>query len=162
MKACYIESYGGLEVMKIGELPDPTPQRGQALVEVEAASVNPVEHYGLDIGLLRAGDDADFVVVDNLEALTVLKTYIKGHLVAEDGEPRIPRIPAATINRFKATAKTPAAHYENRPAGGSKEEYHERFPFPQGLPLPVGGGARHRLRPRLRAHTGSPGLLRCP
>jgi adenine deaminase len=78
------------------------------LTVFRAASVNPVEHYGLDIGLLRAGDTADFVVVDNLEALTVLKTYIKGHLVAEDGEPRIPRIPAATINRFKATEKTPA------------------------------------------------------
>ena len=43
MKACYIESYGGLDVLRLGELPDPTSGRGQALIEVEAASVNPVD-----------------------------------------------------------------------------------------------------------------------
>jgi adenine deaminase len=73
-----------------------------------AASLNPVEHYELDVGLLQAGDDADFVVVDNLENLTILKTCIKGQVVAENGEPRMPTIPAATVNRFEATEKTPA------------------------------------------------------
>jgi adenine deaminase len=72
-----------------------------------AASLNPVEHYGLEVGLLQEGDDADFVVVDNLENLTVLKTYIQGQVVAEDGEPRMPRIPVATVNRFEATEKRP-------------------------------------------------------
>jgi adenine deaminase len=73
-----------------------------------AASLNPVEHYELDVGLLQAGDDADFVVVDNLENVTILKTCIKGQVVAENGEPRMPTIPAATVNRFEATEKTPA------------------------------------------------------
>ncbi len=73
-----------------------------------AASLNPVEHYGLDVGLVQPGDDADFVVVDNLEDLTVLKTYIRGQVVAENGEPRMPRIPVATVNRFEASEKTPA------------------------------------------------------
>jgi adenine deaminase len=75
---------------------------------LRAASLNPVEHYGLDVGLLQAGDDADFVIVDDLDTLTVRKTYIKGQVVAEDGEPRIPRTPAAVLNRFEAAEKGPA------------------------------------------------------
>lgn len=42
------------------------------------ASLNPVEHYKLDIGLLRPGDKADFVVVDNLTDFTVKEVYIDG------------------------------------------------------------------------------------
>jgi NADPH:quinone reductase-like Zn-dependent oxidoreductase len=40
MKAVYIEQFGGPEVVKFGDLPDPTPGPGQVLVEVHAASVN--------------------------------------------------------------------------------------------------------------------------
>ena len=81
-----------------------------------AASLNPVKHYGLDVGLLQAGDDADFVVVDDLENLTVLKTYVQGQVVAENGEPRMPTIPAATVNRFEAAEKTPA-DFKVKPRG---------------------------------------------
>jgi adenine deaminase len=34
---------------------------------LRAATINPVLHYNLPVGLLREGDDADFIVVDNLE-----------------------------------------------------------------------------------------------
>lgn len=40
MKAAYLEQYGGPEVLKIGELPDPVPAPGQVVVDVAAASVN--------------------------------------------------------------------------------------------------------------------------
>ncbi len=40
MQAIRIHSYGGPEVMKLEELPMPVPAPGQALVKVEAASVN--------------------------------------------------------------------------------------------------------------------------
>ena len=33
---------------------------------LQAACVNPVEHYGLNVGLLRVGDPADFIEVDSL------------------------------------------------------------------------------------------------
>ena len=36
-------SYGGDEVMAFGELSEPAPAEGQALIEVRAAGVNPVE-----------------------------------------------------------------------------------------------------------------------
>lgn len=40
MKAAYLEQYGGPEVLKIGDLPDPVPAPGQVVVDVVAASVN--------------------------------------------------------------------------------------------------------------------------
>jgi len=40
MKALYIERQGGPEVLIYGDMPDPTPKRGQVVVDVYAASVN--------------------------------------------------------------------------------------------------------------------------
>ena len=39
MKALFINSFGGLEVLQYGELPDPILQSGQVLVNVKAVSV---------------------------------------------------------------------------------------------------------------------------
>jgi len=41
MKAVYIRRFGGNDVLEIGELPDPAPGRGELLVRVRAAAVNP-------------------------------------------------------------------------------------------------------------------------
>lgn len=43
MKASYIEAYGGNEVVKVGNLPRPVPGRGELLVQVYAASINPID-----------------------------------------------------------------------------------------------------------------------
>ncbi len=53
---------------------------------IRAAVINPVEHYRLNVGLLREGDPADFIIVDNLKALNVLKTFIDGNCVYDDGK----------------------------------------------------------------------------
>ena len=49
MKAIVVENFGGPEVMKLLEKPTPAPERGQVLVAVKAAGVNPVDTY------IRAG-----------------------------------------------------------------------------------------------------------
>ena len=40
MKAAYIERYGGPEVLRYGDLPDPVAATGEVVVDVVAASVN--------------------------------------------------------------------------------------------------------------------------
>jgi len=40
MKAAYIEKFGGPEVLKVGDLPDPSPAAGQIVVDTVAASIN--------------------------------------------------------------------------------------------------------------------------
>lgn len=72
---------------------------------LRTACVNPALHYGTDTGLLRTGDSADFLVVDNLRDFTVLKTVIRGEVAAESGKPLIPRADIRTVNRFPAEKK---------------------------------------------------------
>ncbi len=75
---------------------------------LRVASVNPVEHYGLSVGLLREGDPADFVLVDHWRSFRVQRTYLCGDLVAANGRSRLPRLRSASPNQFKATARKAA------------------------------------------------------
>lgn len=45
---------------------------------LKIACINPVNHYKLDVGKLKTGDRADFVVVDSLESFGVKAVYIDG------------------------------------------------------------------------------------
>jgi len=62
-------------------------------------------HYGLDVGLLQVGDPADFLVIDNLKDLTILKTFINGGLVAKDGETLIEESSKRIVNNFNTKEK---------------------------------------------------------
>jgi adenine deaminase len=53
---------------------------------IRSATINPNEHYGLGMGLLRRGDSADFILVDNLEKMNVKETWIKGNKVFAEGK----------------------------------------------------------------------------
>lgn len=74
---------------------------------LRCASVHPVEHYGLNVGLLRVGDPADFIEVDGLESMRVLRTWIDGALVAENGKTNIPPVPVRAVNNFTAREVRP-------------------------------------------------------
>lgn len=67
---------------------------------LRAASINPVLHYNLDIGLLREGEPADFIVAKDLVNFHILKTYIDGELVAQDGQSFIQSANITPINQF--------------------------------------------------------------
>ncbi|MEY8848638.1 adenine deaminase [Psychroserpens sp. XS_ASV72] len=73
---------------------------------LQAACVNPVEHYNLDVGLLQEGDFADFIVVKDLKDFEVILTYINGNLVSENGQSNIQSVGFKNLNNFKATKKT--------------------------------------------------------
>ncbi len=75
---------------------------------LQAACINPVHHYKLDVGLLRAGDPADFIVVKDLVEFKVEQTYINGQLVADKGQSLITTVPSAVINQFSCSPKTTA------------------------------------------------------
>ena len=70
---------------------------------LRAASVNTLAHYRINAGLLRVGDPADFIVVDDLKNMNVIQTWIDGELVF-DGQKALfsPGI-INKINRFKCT-----------------------------------------------------------
>ena len=68
---------------------------------LKAASYNAVKHYNLNVGMLQPGDDADFIVVDNLREPVARLTYIKGQLVSENGLPNIKYEEKGTPNYFK-------------------------------------------------------------
>lgn len=72
---------------------------------LQAACVNPVLHYKLDVGLLREGDPADFIVIKDLEKFEIVKTYIDGQLVAEKGESIIKSQKTGLINNFSCDKK---------------------------------------------------------
>jgi len=72
---------------------------------LKAACVNPVLHYKLDVGLLREGDFADFIVVTDLEKFEVVKTFINGELVAENGVSNIKTTRSGVVNNFSCSKK---------------------------------------------------------
>ena len=72
---------------------------------LRAACVNPVLHYKLDVGLLKEGDPADFIVVKDLEKFEVMKTFINGGLVAENGKSKIESVRSKVINNFSCSKK---------------------------------------------------------
>jgi NADPH:quinone reductase-like Zn-dependent oxidoreductase len=59
MKAVRFDRYGGIEVLQVADVPTPEPSRGEALVKVKAASINPGEAK-IREGLLHAMWPATF------------------------------------------------------------------------------------------------------
>jgi adenine deaminase len=55
---------------------------------LRAATLNPVNHYKLQCGLLQEKDPADFILVDNLKDFNIKSTYIKGKPVFAEGKTR--------------------------------------------------------------------------
>lgn len=72
---------------------------------LQAACVNPVKHYGLDVGLLQVGDAADVIVVEDLKDFKTLKTYINGELVFNNGTSLIAPVVFKNLNNFNCETK---------------------------------------------------------
>ncbi|MGA2668208.1 MAG: adenine deaminase [Ignavibacteria bacterium] len=97
-----------LVVSHIDEMVKRSVAGGYDLIDVlRCASLNPVIHYKLDVGLLRVDDPADFIVVNNLNEFKVIQTYIRGQLVAEDNITKIEHVNAEVLNNFDILLKTP-------------------------------------------------------
>ena len=81
-------------------------EKGHFVFDVlKAACINPVKHYNLNVGLLKEGDPADFIIVEDLKTFKVKETYIDGQLLAKAGESFIETSPVKVINNFLANPK---------------------------------------------------------
>jgi len=90
----------------INQLCERAVAKGMDVFKVlQAACVNPVKHYNLEVGLLQKGDAADFILVDNLKNFNVLETYINGELVAKNGKSFVKSVPFEILNNFNTDKK---------------------------------------------------------
>ena len=90
----------------INQLCERAVAKGMDIFKVlQAACVNPVKHYNLEVGLLQVGDPADFILVDNLKEFNVLETYINGELVAKNGKSFVKSVPFKVLNNFNTDIK---------------------------------------------------------
>lgn len=71
------------------------------LAVFRAATLNPVRHYRLPLGLLQVGDPADFIVTDSLRQMQVRASFFRGECVARDGEPLVAHREGECANRFE-------------------------------------------------------------
>ncbi len=75
---------------------------------LRAACLNPIAHYKLPVGHLHVGDPADMVLLEELTDFKVLRTWVRGELVAEVGRSLIRSVPAGAPNKFNCSEITEA------------------------------------------------------
>lgn len=72
------------------------------MVVLRSCILNPIENYSLDVGILQPGDDADFIIVDNLHDFNVKETWVCGQMIAKDGATTLPSVNEGEPNVFRA------------------------------------------------------------
>lgn len=79
-------------------------KNGMDLFDVlQMACINPIEHYQLDVGSLRLGEPADFILVNNLVEFKIEETYIEGNQVFTDQKISFNPPQAIPINNFNVS-----------------------------------------------------------
>lgn len=73
-----------------------------------AASLNPVDFYGLDVGQLQVGDPADLIVATWEDGFRIKQTWIDGKKVFDGSNQRKHTYLEKPVNRFDATLKKPS------------------------------------------------------
>lgn len=73
---------------------------------IRSATINPVEHYKLNAGLLRTGDSADIITVDSLNEMNVIESWIDGQKVFGRGRVLFQYKPAKPLNKFNCNEIT--------------------------------------------------------
>jgi len=75
---------------------------------LQIACLNPIGHYGLEVGTLNIGDAADFIEVNNLTEFKNIATYINGVKVSDNGKTLIDSVESKVVNNFNIGPKKPA------------------------------------------------------
>jgi adenine deaminase len=69
---------------------------------IRSCTINPTQHYNLEPALLRVGDAADFIIVDDLNRMNVLQTWINGEKVYDDGKVLFSYEAGPGVNNFRS------------------------------------------------------------
>jgi NADPH:quinone reductase-like Zn-dependent oxidoreductase len=112
MKAIVVHQYGGPEVLKFEDYPDPTPGPGEVLLQVAASSVNPIDYKR------RAGLTQDFypikfpglIGVDVSGTVRKLGSGVEGFTVGD-------KVLAMAANAYAELCVVKAATLVKLPAG---------------------------------------------
>lgn len=121
MQACYIERYGGPEVVKIGVLPAPTPGPGELVFRMEAASVNPVD-FKIRNGLLRALQSYRMPAILGNDAAGVVTALGPGVADFAVGDRVAARLDKARMGAFAESVLARTEHLAKIPEGVSFAE----------------------------------------
>jgi len=71
---------------------------------IRSCTLNPVEHYGLEAGLLQPGQPADLIIADDLAKMNVIQTWIDGRRVFENGKVLFDYNGSESLNKFNSSA----------------------------------------------------------
>jgi adenine deaminase len=71
---------------------------------VRSSTINPVNHYKLDSGLLQKGDRADFILTPDLKSMEIIETWIGGVKMLGQGQRTFSYLPGKPVNNFKCTS----------------------------------------------------------
>jgi NADPH2:quinone reductase len=74
MRAIIIKEFGGLDSLVIENLPDPKPEKGQALIEVKAFGINHAETH------MRKGEWAEAAKVSGIECVGIVRSCPGGEI----------------------------------------------------------------------------------
>ena len=85
MKAVLIREYGGPDVLEIADVPDPAPEAGEVLVEVHAASVNPID-WKMRQGLVKEFFDVPLPHIMGRDMSGVVRAVGDGVTAVRPGE----------------------------------------------------------------------------
>lgn len=74
---------------------------------IKMVTINPAKHYNLDVGSISIGKRANFVLIDNFKNFNVLKTFVGGECVYNNGHVLFNAPPAQLENTFRLSEKSP-------------------------------------------------------
>lgn len=93
-----------LQVRHINKVIGGLAEEGYDIFDVlRSATLNPNQHYKLNTGLLRVGDPADIIVVDDLKKMNVLETWIDGEKVFDRGNILFKYDAGKAVNKFNCS-----------------------------------------------------------
>jgi NADPH:quinone reductase-like Zn-dependent oxidoreductase len=115
MKAAFIRRYGGNKVVELGELPAPQAGPGELLVEVHAASVNPVD-FKIRDGMLKMIVPFGFPLILGNDFSGVVKAVGAGVTRFRPGDAVFARMDKRRIGAFAEFAVVAEADAAAKPA----------------------------------------------